>query len=111
LAYQVPLRLGASFHKAAQLGERAPKAGNRIRDSQSLLLLLGVPHEDQATQLLHMCRRPRSVACILSSWWFSLCEPPWAQISWFYRFSCAVLDPLIPTTLPPPLPQGSPSST
>jgi len=27
-----------------------------------------------------------------SGWWFSLCEPPWAQVSWLCRSSCDVLD-------------------
>jgi hypothetical protein len=26
-------------------------------------------------------------------WWSSLCEPPWAQVSWLCRSSCGLLDP------------------
>jgi hypothetical protein len=29
----------------------------------------------------------------LPGWWFSLCEPLWAQVSWFCGSSCGVLDP------------------
>ena len=48
---------------------------------------------EHVTHLLHMCRGPRSSPCMLFGWWFSLCEPPWAQVSWLCRFSCIVLDP------------------
>ena len=50
-------------------------------------LPLGVPHEDQTTKLLHMCRGPRSVPCRVPGWWFSLC----GQVSWFCRFSCGAI--------------------
>jgi hypothetical protein len=53
--------------------------------------LLGDPHEDHAAQLLHICRRLRSVPCLLFCWWFSLCESLWEQVSWFCGFSCVVL--------------------
>lgn len=56
-----------------------------------LLQLLGDPHEHQGAHLLQMCRGSRFNPCILSqSLW-----APWAQPSWLWRFSCAVLDTLI----------------
>lgn len=30
---------------------------------------------------------------MLIGWWVSVCGPPRAQVSWFYRFSCDILDP------------------
>jgi hypothetical protein len=58
LAYQVIVRLGASSSTEARQGtqfrERNPKAGNVVREAPDPTL--GVPHEDSATQLLHMCR-------------------------------------------------------
>jgi hypothetical protein len=77
--------------RTAQLGERDPKAGNVARDSPAPAL--GVPHEDPTAGLLHMCRGPRSIPCMLSGWQTSLYEPLWAQVSWFCRFSCGALDP------------------
>jgi hypothetical protein len=32
---------------------------------------------------------------------YVLCEPPWAQVSWFCRFPCVSLTPLAPTILSP----------
>jgi hypothetical protein len=50
-----------------------PKAGNSQR--QPLPLLLGISHEDQATELLHMFRGPTSVTCMVIGWLFNLCGP------------------------------------
>jgi hypothetical protein len=55
--------------------------GRWLSQRQLLFLLSGDLHEDQAACLLHMCRGHRSVLCMLSGWWFSLCEPLWAQVS------------------------------
>jgi hypothetical protein len=55
----------------------------------------------------NMCRGPKSVPCRIPGWCFSLCEPLWSKVSRFCRFSCAILDRLAPTILPP---QDSPSS-
>jgi hypothetical protein len=30
---------------------------------------------------------------MLFAWWFSLCEPPWPQVSWLCRSFCGILDP------------------
>jgi hypothetical protein len=96
--------------KAAQLGERDPKTGNVVRESPAPPL--GVPQEDPAAQLLHICRGPRSGPGMVFGWWFNLYEPPWAQVSWFCRFACGVLDPSCSfnsSSLPPlPLPSPSP---
>ena len=62
-----------------QLGEGDPMPGSRLETGS--LQLLGDPHEDQVTCLLQMCRQPRSSTCMLFGWRFSLCEPPWAQVS------------------------------
>lgn len=48
--------------------------------------------EEQTIQLSLICRRPRSVPCRLPHYWFSLCEPLWIKLSWFYIFSCVSLD-------------------
>ena len=41
----------------------------------------------------NMCRGLKSVTCRLSGCRFNLCESIWAQVSWFCRFPCGVLDP------------------
>lgn len=74
--------VGAKFHKRNQQSHRQP-----------LLPLLGVSHEDQAAQLLHLCTWLTSVLPRLPGCWFSLCEHLWAQVGWFSRFSCGVLSP------------------
>jgi hypothetical protein len=62
LRHQVEAGLGTSSPTEAgpgiQLGEGDPVVGNRVRDRQPLLQLLGDPHEDQATHLLQMWRGP-----------------------------------------------------
>lgn len=59
------------------------KGSNGRQQSQRhpLLLLLGISHEDPIAKLLHMCRGPRSVPCMLSGWCFSLCKTLWAHVS------------------------------
>ena len=59
---------------------------------------------------LYMCRRPRSNLCILFGWWFSLCEPLWAQVSWPCRSSCGILDHSGSHFPFPILPQDTPGS-
>lgn len=83
--------------------KRVPSVGKRIRDT-SLLPLLGVQQEHQVTQLLHICRGPRSDSYRLQDCCFSLCEPLWAMLSWFCgRCSHSVPTPLTPKILPSPL--------
>jgi hypothetical protein len=56
LAYQVVVRLGSSSpieDRRGPVGGKCPK-GRQQSQIQLLLPLLGVPHEDQAAQLLHM---------------------------------------------------------
>jgi hypothetical protein len=48
--------------QADNLQEMIPKLGNSTRNNPCLLLR--IPHEDQATELFHMCRG--SVLCMLS---------------------------------------------
>ena len=98
MAYHIAVRLGTRHlpllikaRRGNPIGGKCSKCRQQSQ-GQPLLPLLGVPHENQATQLLHMCRRPRSVLCVLSGWWFNLCELLWAQVSWFCGFSC-VYDP------------------
>jgi hypothetical protein len=59
LACPVAIRLGASSPTEARRGSTVWGKGPKSRQ-QSLreLLLLGVPREAQAMQLLHMCRGP-----------------------------------------------------
>ena len=88
--------------KVAQLGKGDPKVG--ISHKQSLFQLLEVPHEDQAAHLLHMYRGARSIPCILSDWWVSLCEFLWAQVNDSVGFLV-----VCPSILPLPLLRDSPS--
>jgi hypothetical protein len=60
--------------------------GRQQSQRQPLLQLLGVPHEDQETCMLHIYKGPGSVPCMHFGQWFSLCKPPWSQVSWFHRF-------------------------
>lgn len=70
--------------KADPLGEKVPREENR----KLLLPLLVNRNNDQTTCLLPVFRECRSSLYMLFGWWFSLCEPPWAQDSWFCWFSC-----------------------
>ena len=67
-------------------------SGRQLSQRQPPLQLLGTPHENQAAHL-QMCRGPGSSPSVFFGWCFSLCEPPWAQASWLWRFPCDVLDP------------------
>ena len=61
--------------------------------------LLGVPHEDQATQLLHMCRRPRSLpfSCCLVG--FLVCVSPYGpRLVDSVGFLIVPLTPLAPSS-------------
>lgn len=57
-----------------------------------LLLLLGDPHDVQTAHLLFMYRGSKSISCMLFGQWFSVCEPPWAQVCRLCRSSCSVLN-------------------
>jgi hypothetical protein len=77
VGHQVSTGLNSSFstevHPGCPFRGRDPLAGDRVRDSPC-----------SSCYLLQMWSSP--------AWWFSLCEPPWTQVSSFYRFSCGVLD-------------------
>ena len=113
------LKLSASYPTEAKQGNpamfpydshRDPKAHNRVRDSLYSNCGVEDPYEEQAAHLLHMCRGPWPIPCMLFDWWFSLCEPPWAQVSLLCRSSCGVLDPPAPSILLLTLTQVSLSS-
>lgn len=53
--------------------------------------------------MLHICKGPRSILCMLAGWWLSLCE---LKLVDFLVVSLTSLAPLIL-----PLPKDSPSST
>ena len=96
LAYQVLSGLNASSLSEARkssLARGMRSKGSQWSQRQPPLQLLGDPHEDQAAHLLQMCRGPRSSPCMLFDWWFSLCEPLWAQVRSLCRTSCTVFDP------------------
>jgi hypothetical protein len=92
--------------EAAQVGERDPKAGNVIRDRP--WSHFRSPTEDPAAQLLHICRGPTSIPCMLSGRQFSLYGP---RLVDSVGFLIGVLTLLAPLVLSPPLPQDSPSPT
>lgn len=76
LKLTVGVGLGASSIGARQgspVKAKQPK-GRQQSQRQLLLLLLGVPHEDQAICLWYMCREH-------SGWPFSLSEPLGAQVN------------------------------
>lgn len=53
----------------ARQGSTVRGMGSKDRQQsqrQPLLLLLVVPHEDLHAQLLHMCKGPKSIPCVLS---------------------------------------------
>lgn len=93
--HQVAVGLGTSSPIQATQG--SPVRGKTFKGRQEsqrqpLFQWLGDWHEDQGSHLLHISRGPRQVLRMLSDWWFSLPEPLWAQIHWFCRFACSVLD-------------------
>ena len=94
--------------RVEELRESDPKAGNR--QSQSLLLL-GVPHEDQAAHMLHMYRGPKSIPCMLSGWQPRLCEFLCGPVVDSVGFPVMSLIPLAPSLLSSLLQQDSLSST
>lgn len=68
LEYQVKVRQGTSFLIKARRGNPVGRKGAKGRQSSQrwpLLQLLLVPQEDKAAQLLHMCKGPSSVPCML----------------------------------------------
>ena len=84
-------KLGTSSPIEARQGSLIGGKGSKGRhQSQPLLQLLRIPHEDQDAYLLH---GPVSVPCMFFGWWFSFCEPLWIEVSWFCRFPCSVLEP------------------
>ena len=94
LAYQIAVELGPSSAIEARQGSPVRQRPQRqaTESETTPAAALGVPHKDWAAQLLHVCTGFRSVLCMLSGWQFSLCGPLMAQVSWFWRFSCGVLD-------------------
>jgi hypothetical protein len=62
------------WRQGSPVGGKGPKCRQQ-NQRHPFLSLLGVPHDDQATQLYYMCREPRSVPCRLLGWLLSLCEP------------------------------------
>jgi hypothetical protein len=71
------------LNQAVQVGEGDLMAGTESKTA--LFQLLGDPHEDQVTHLLQIYKEPRISPLILFNWWFSLCEFPWAQVSYLFR--------------------------
>jgi hypothetical protein len=101
LAYQVAVGLGQSSPIEAGQGSPVRGKGSKGRQqSQRQLLLLGVPHEDQASHLLHMCRGCSLVGVLVSvsSYRHRLVDS--------VDFLVMSLTPLVPSILPPPLQQG-----
>lgn len=68
--YKVAIELGISSlsfflaSKGSQLGEQDPETSSRVRSNPGPCC--GVPHVDQAAQLLHVCQVTRSLPCMLS---------------------------------------------
>lgn len=60
--------------KAVQYEEKGPP-NQQMSQRQVTLPLLGVPHEEEAVQLYHIGRGPRSTPCRLYGCSLSLCEP------------------------------------
>jgi hypothetical protein len=81
-----------------QLGEWDPLAGRQEIQEQPPLRLLEDLHEDKATHLLRMYRRPSSSLCLLFCWWFSLWEPPRVQVSWLCWSPVASLSSSTPSS-------------
>jgi hypothetical protein len=103
LVYQIAVELGTSSPTEARQGNPAKGKGSKGRQQsqrQPLLLLL-VLHEDQAVQLLHMFRGPRSTPCMLS-----VSVGPCDSVG----FLSVSLTSLAPSILLPPIPQDSPCS-
>jgi len=86
--------------------ERDPDTGNRVRDNPTPTVRS--PHEDPEAQLLHMCRGPRSIPCMLSGWQFSLYKPHGHRLVDYVGLLVVSLTTLAPSVLPPPLQQDSP---
>jgi hypothetical protein len=79
LTHQVTAGLGAFSPAEASQSSSARGMESRGRkqiQGQPPHQLLGDPHEDQATHLLHVRREPNSSPCLLFGSWFSLWEPP-----------------------------------
>lgn len=101
------LRRGSLFlsvnlpsHQVAEEAHPLPLRPNKsvcpFNDEEStgrqtdLLQFFGDLNKDHAAHLLHMCSGPRSSLYSLFGWWFSFCEPPRVQVSWFCWSSCGV---------------------
>lgn len=115
LAYQASVALGVSspidVTTSQPSQEKRPK-GRQQSERQTLFLLLGIPYEDPAAQLLHMQRRPRPDTGMLSGWQFSFCESVYGpRLIDSAGFLVVFLTPLAPSFLSPLLPQNFPSFT
>jgi hypothetical protein len=56
------VRLGTSAIKTTQAGTVRGKRSKGRKQKQALHLLLGIPQEDPAAQVLHMYREPKSIS-------------------------------------------------
>jgi hypothetical protein len=81
------------------VGGKVPKSGNRVETVPAPTVRSPTRRWSYTTVT---CGGPRSVPYRLPGWLFSLCEHLWAQAGWYCGISYGVLDPLVPTILPPP---------
>ena len=78
LLSEVPGGLSSFSPTETRQGSSARRKGSKGRQQsqrQPTLQLLGDPHEDQASHLLHRCRGPTFSPCRIFGWWVRLGEP------------------------------------
>lgn len=96
MAYQVAVRLGISPHITAEKGNpmRGKMFQKQAKVSETVPMPtvrcpIGTPSYTTVTTI----QRPYIRAMKAIGYWFSFCELLLVQISWFFGFSCSVLEP------------------
>ena len=102
LAYSKTRHTSSSTETSQGSSVRNPKSGIRVREDTAPSL--GVPHEDPAANCYTYAEGlGMTFSCSLVS--RSVYEPLWDKVTWYYRFSCSILDPLARSIFPLLLPQ------
>lgn len=92
MVYQVVVRLDASSPNKAILHRMKGSPKQATESEITPPPTVRSPTRPPSYTIVTYTQRAHAVPCRLPCCWFSLCAL-WAQVSWFFKYSCAVLDP------------------